>query len=812
MLKLIFEVKTMTTTAAPGGPGISARWTSSAKIGVGTGINHACNLWFTLSHGIVNEVYWPRIDVANTRDMGLIVTDGRAFFSEEKRDADHDYETLGDGIPAYHLINTCKHQHYRIEKRIITDPHRAVLLQEIEFVPLKGSMDDYKLFLLLAPHIRNRGMDNTGWAGDYKGHPTLFAKSELSPGLNLACACNVPFKQMTVGYVGVNDAWRDLKDNKIFTQIHHLAENGNIALAAEIDLQACQGKCVVSLSFGVTPFEAGLQSRSSLIIPFQYHLEEYVSDWENYQKEFDGFEKIDPEGGKLFRISTAVLKVHEGKRLSGSIIASLSIPWGNSKGDNNIGGYHLVWPRDQVQTAIAMVAASKTCAVHAQKVLHFLMSTQEADGHWAQCMWEDGTPYWPGLQMDETALPILLADILLYQDALQGLDPFEMIRKAAINIIKNGPVTQEDRWEEEAGYTPFTLAVGIAALLTAAEWLANGDLNAAEYLRETADWWNESIERWLYVKNTDLCKQCDVEGYYARVLPSERLQDAPPRSPEITLTNLHSDKNRAHYADIVSVDALALVRYGLRNPDDPRILNTVKVIDQILKSETVRGPIWHRYNRDGYGEHEDGSPYDGTGVGRGWPLLCGERAHYELAAGNKEKALELLKVMANYAGVGGLIPEQIWDSTDIPEKSLFNGHSAGAPKPLVWAHAEYITLLKSLKDGAIFGMPFHTRQRYLFDRVRPQYALWKFNHQLPFWPVGKKLRIQTEAPGFIHWTSDNWQTTFNLPLVPVSSLELYFTDLPVETLPLNSEVIFTFFWETEQKWEGNNFSSVAREL
>ena len=87
---------------APGKPGIEPRWTSSAKIGVGTAMSGFCNVWFTISHGIINEVYYPRLDIANTRDFGLIVTDGGSYFSEEKRHAIHDYATVEEGIPAYH--------------------------------------------------------------------------------------------------------------------------------------------------------------------------------------------------------------------------------------------------------------------------------------------------------------------------------------------------------------------------------------------------------------------------------------------------------------------------------------------------------------------------------------------------------------------------------------------------------------------------------------------------------------------------------------------------------------------------------------
>lgn len=795
----------MLASLAPGRPGISARWTSSAKIGVGTALLNESNVWFTISHGIVNEVYWPRIDLANIRDMELIVTDGKDFFSEEKRHADHDYYTLGDGIPAYHLVNTCQQKKYRIEKRVIADPRRSVLLQEVEFTPLQGTLKDYKVFLLLAPHLRNKGMNNTGWVGEYKGYPMLFASSVITSSLNLAAACSVPFKRMTVGYVGTSDAWQDLHANKDLTQLYDLAENGNVALAGEIDLEACEGRFVLSLSFGVTSFEAGLQSRVSLTRQFDSILNEYVGHWENFQRTFEDLGEVDKEGGQLFRISNAVLKIHEGKRMTGSVIASLSIPWGFSKGDNDLGGYHLIWPRDQVQTALAMMAAGDHFSAY--QTLHFLMCTQEQDGHWVQCMWEDGTPYWPGLQMDETALPVLLADHLRRNNALRELNPTIMVRKAASFILRNGPVTQEDRWEEEAGYTPFTIAVEIAALLAAADFLSEaGELNAAEYLRETADWWNDSIERWLYVKDTQIAKDNQVEGYYVRVLPAERLMDAPPRSPEIALKNLPAGDNIAHYSDIISVDALALVRLGLRSATDPKILNTVKVIDKLLKSETVRGPIWHRYNRDGYGEHADGSPFDGTGIGRGWPLLCGERAHYEIAADNLTGARSLLRVMAKYAGVGGMIPEQIWDGADIPARSLFNGHSAGSAKPLVWAHAEYITLLKSLEEGSVYTMPPQTRQRYLRDKVKSNYAIWRFNHQLPSTPSGKRLRIQTEAPGTVHWTSNNWNTYNDVVLAQVMP-GIYYVDLPSETFSPGTEIQFTFYWSEADKWEGKNYYS-----
>src|SRR5580692_1178937 len=197
-------------TAAPGAPGGESRWTSSAKSGVGTSVNAESQIWFTLSHGIVNEVYSPRLDQANIRDLGLIVTDGRDFFSEEKRHTNSDTQMIAPGVPAYNLANTCKQQRYRIHKTIFTDPRRPCLLQRVRFEALKGAMSDYQLFALLAPHLGNQGAGNDGWLADYKGLPMLFAQRD---GTALALACSIPWRAGSCGYVGASDGWQDLQEN-----------------------------------------------------------------------------------------------------------------------------------------------------------------------------------------------------------------------------------------------------------------------------------------------------------------------------------------------------------------------------------------------------------------------------------------------------------------------------------------------------------------------------------------------------------------------------------------------------------------------
>ena len=188
---------------------------------------------------------------------------------------------------------------------------------------------------------------------------------------------------------------------------------------------------------------------------------------------------------------------------------------------------------------------------------------------------------------------------------------------------------------------------------------------------------------------------------------------------------------------IISPDALALVRFGLRPADDVRVINTIKVIDALLKPICLAGPGWHRYNDDGYGEHPDGSPFDGTGLGRVWPLLTGERAHYELAAGRVDEAARLLQILEASAGAGKLLPEQVWDTADLPDKELFCGKPSGSAMPLVWAHAEYIKLLRSIKDGSVFDMPSQTVERYIKAKTVSNRATWRFNYRRQTIPVGE---------------------------------------------------------------------------
>jgi glucoamylase len=787
------------TENAPGWPGIQGRWTSSAKSGIGSAPTGFSPVWFTISHGVLNEVYYPRIDQAMTRDMELIVTDGTDFFSEEKRDADHSIKLIEPHVPAYALTNSCTSHRYRIEKQIITDPLRPVVLQKINFFPLKEA--DYRVHILLAPHIANHGGGNTAWVGDLKGHAALMATRD---GVSLVLLSSVSMKAASVGYVSSVDGWHDLKANKRLTRFYKRAENGNVALAAELDLESSNGEAVLALGFGGTIDEAGYHAISSLNDGFENSRERYLKFWTGWNRDLWS-PKIK---ANLYDISKVILKEHMGVNLNG-IIASLSVPWGFAKGDNDLGGYHLVWPRDMVEAAGALVAAGANEEVH--QALSYLEATQEGDGHWPQNMWMDGKAYWNGIQMDETALPILLVDLAYRKDVISGDDIekfWPMIKNAAGFIIRNGPVSQEDRWEEDPGYTPFTIASEIASLVVAAEYAAKfGEKEIADYLLETADIWNSNVERWIYVSETTLARKLGVGGYYVRISPIDVAEAGSPKDGFVPIKNKPPENSSLKATHIISPDALALVRLGLRDGNDVRMQNTVKAIDKMLRVETPTGPSWHRYNDDGYGEHQDGSPFDGTGIGRLWPLLTGERAHYELSCGRTSEAKKLLKAIESFAGDGGLLPEQIWDSPDIPERELFFGKPSGSAMPLVWAHAEYIKLVRSIEEGQIFDCPPQTVKRYIKEKHPAIYASWRFNHKIRTIKKGLKLRVEVLAPAVIHWSTDNWKMVVDTPTHD-TGLGLHIADLDVSMLNCEARILFTYYWRESKNWEETNFSVV----
>lgn len=794
---------------APGWPGSRPHWAPADKSGVGTALgpdSHGSSLvWFTLNHGIISEVHYPRMDHPSTRDLALVVTDGRRFFSDERCDTEHQVEYLAEGVPAYRLINTCRQGRYRIEKTIIAHPRQCAILQHTRFTPLRGSLEDYRLYAVLNPHLGLRkGVGASGYLGRYKGRTMLAAyRGDIA----LALGCSPGWSDGSVGYIErISDGWRDLKRHRRLTRHYQFAPRGNVILTGEVDLRASGGEFGLALGFGIDPGEASHRSLAGLRDDFPELVAQYVRGWQDWQQTLLPLEKAEAQGRDLYRTSTMVLRVHQGKSIPGAIVASLAIPWGQTFSDQQQGpgqgGYHMVWPRDMVQIAGGFLAAG--ARGEARRALRFLRDSQEADGHWAQNMWTSGVAFWPGIQLGETAMPILLVDLLHRKG---GLDEGErsgywpMVRKAIAYIVQRGPSTQEERWEDERGFTPYTLGALIAALLVAAEMAeAQGEAREAAFLRETADAWYSSIDYWTYVEDSRIARRVGVPGYYLRIAPPDD-RGEPAKHDDHLQFWYQGPRVKKQYppAAIVSPDALAYVRFGLRSADDPRMVATAKVVDAITRVETPYGPAWHRYNHDGYGEKSDGSPFNGKhGHGRAWPLLAGERAHFELAAGRREEAARLERAMEQFADASGFIPEQVWDSHDMPEHDLYFGRPSGSAMPLVWAHAEYIKLRRSLREGEIFDLPPQTVRRYLEDRVESPRLVWRLDHRRRAIPPGKILRIELPRPAVIEWAAGGRADGHSVRTRD-SGLGIHYADLPTARLALGDAVEFTIA-STEPSW------------
>lgn len=787
----------MTTQAPPsafGQPGIEPRWTSSAKEAVVTAYSQVSRVWCTLSHGIVNEVYYGTVDHPQTRDMQFLFTDGD-FFHEEKRDLEHEIQPLDDTSLGRIITSRDPEGRYSLTKEIIVSPHESCLLLHGRLEGREEVLRRLQVFLLLAPHVDCGGRGNTGWSLCTAGRAVLAAHRG---GIYMAVTADVPLGETSCGFVGRSDGYTDIREHKRMEWQFRRAEEGNIALTARLNL-ADRREFRVVVGFGETLHEAVTETTTVLSEPYARQRRRFCEQWKRLTPGPEAMERFTDDGGKLYRHSHRVLVAHEDKKYAGGFVASMSIPWGASKGDEDRGGYHLVWVRDAVHVATAFLAMNDLET--ARRVLVYLACSQREDGGFSQNFWIDGNAYSNGQQLDQVAFPCLLAWRLWKAGGLDDFDPYATVMSAARYLLLHGPATQQDRWEEISGYTPSTLAVCISALICAADFAADrGNLTVAKFLMDYADYTESNIEGWTTTESGDLVP--GIRRHYIRCMPAceECTSDFDPATAGIWLANQPPGSGQVLARRIVCTDFLDLVRYGIRSPQDPLVLDSLRVIDALLKVDFPGGPCWRRYNHDGYGEHEDGSDFDGTGVGRPWPLLTGERGHYEMAAGNDPGPF--LHAMESFQGLGGLLSEQIWDADDIPSRELLRGKPTRGARPLLWAHAEYITLLRSAADGRIFDQVPQVADRYLGRKGRRDLQIWKFNRRLRFTPRGTTVRLLAEAPFRLRWTQDGWSSAGDAESQD-SRLGLYYVDLP--TCEAKKDLRFTFYWPQGRRWEGSDF-------
>lgn len=781
-----------------GRPGIEPRWTGSAKDGVGTAYAASSRIWFTLSLGIVNEIYYPTIDRPQLRDLQYLITDGKTFFHDERRLMDSQVEALSDHALGFRVTNTDREKRYRIVKEIVADPHQACVLVQTRVEAKPAVLRELRLYALCAPHLEVGGWGNTGEVISVTGHRLLTAHKR---GAWMALAASAPFVRASCGYVGVSDGWTDLADNYAMDWEFDWAPDGNIALTGEIDLSR-KTEFTLGLAFGDTLQSAVTTLLQSLGLPFAQHRRRYVEQWNRGCKHILPLERGAHDGGHLYHMSQSLLLAHEDKTYPGAMIASLSIPWGETKGDEELGGYHLVWTRDMVHSATGLLAAGNTDTP--LRALIYLATAQRADGGFPQNFWVSGEPYWQGIQLDEVAMPVLLAWRLHRLKALREFDPYPMVVRAARYLIQQGPATPQERWEEASGYSPSTLAVTIAALACAAHFARErGDEPTARFIQEYTDFLECHVEAWTVT--TDGVLVPGITRHYIRIHPTDVADVQPDEDPNHGVLRIANRPPGAPVdfpaRDIVDAGFLDLVRFGVRKPGDPVIEDSLQVVDTILKVETPFGPCWHRYNHDGYGQRADGGPYEGWGKGRAWPLLTGERGHCELAAGRPVDPF--IQALEGFAHGIGLLPEQVWDEPDQTDRHLSFGRPTGAAMPLMWAHAEYIKLLRSVHDGQVFDFIPEVAERYTRRVECKALEVWKPNRRVRTVRRDFTLRVQSPAPFRLRWTRDEWQTAEDTAS-SATALGIEFVDIavpPGQRAPLR----FTFFWTASQCWEGRDY-------
>ena len=454
-------------------------------------------------------------------------------------------------------------------------------------------------------------------------------------------------------------------------------------------------------------------------------------------------------------------------------------------------------PRDLVECAGALLNIG--AVKEARDILRYLIASQQADGHWYQNQWLGGNSFWNGIQLDETAFPVLLAAYLAEREMLGDINVSDMVRKALGYLIQHGPSSEQDRWEEQAGFNTFTLAACIAALVAGSRFL---DSDMADYTLAIADYWNSRLEDWTLLRNTRLSKKYEVGAYYTRVAPASKITDADAISPVFPVCN-SADSAGILMEEHIGTDFLQLVRFGLRSADDESITDSLRIIDRLLKVDTPYGPVWKRYNGDGYGEKEDGSAYDGSGRGRAWPLLTGERGHYELAAGRD--ALLYLRTMCESATGIGMLPEQVWDEQDMPEHNLFFGQPTGSAMPLAWTNAEFIKLVLSVQEKRIVDRPESVWNRYHGKRPETNLAHWTPAATVTQIKPGQDLMIWLPQSANIQFTFDDWVNIKNKVTVD-TGLGMHAATLVTQALCAGTQICFTWKNILTNDWTGINYS------
>jgi glucoamylase len=696
---VVVPVGAQADPVAPGAPGVAADWTPGDKDGFGTAIG-ALNskVWYTLDDGALSEVFAPRIDTPGSRDTQLVVTDGATFTDREDDATVHRVELVDPRALVYRQVNTATSGRYRITKTYTTDPARSAVLVDVRFESLDGR--PYQVYVLHDVALGLNANDDTGRSGPDGLLATDGAQSS-------AVLASGGFTRATSGYLGRSDGYDDLSADHVLDVVYDAAEApGNVVQLGQTRLTGVGNaqRLTLALGFGTTEDEAPEVARAALGEGFDAALAGYVNGWHGY---LDGLAPI-PASAQQWRteydVSAMVIAASEDKTYRGGFVASPGRPWAWANALQQFPVYHAVWARDLYQHATALIAMGDTAA--AERALDHLWTVQQRpDGSFPQNARLDGEAVFGGLQLDEVAFPIVLASQL----GRTGPADWEHVRRSADFLVATGPRTPQERWENLAGYSPATIAAEIAGLVTAADIArTNGDPARADSYLATADRWQRDLGRYTVTSNGPL----SAEPYYLRITDNGDANTGV--AIQIADGGPLVDQRR-----ILDPSFLDVVRLGVVDAADPAVVNTLRLVDEQLAYDTSNGRFWHRSSFDGYGEKADGSQWESVPagsretIGRGWPLLTGERGEYELAAG--ADAQERLDTMARSADDSSyLLAEQVWD--DQPPSAAGSPFVPGEPTfsatPLSWTHAGFVRLASAIDAGRPVDTPQLVACRY----------------------------------------------------------------------------------------------------
>jgi glucoamylase len=692
---------------APGAPGAREDWASADKQGFGTATGTRSRVWFTLGHGVLTEVFHPDLGTPSVRDLELVVS-GDGWVDRESEDTVPEVRMLDGRGLTYQQVNTDRDRRYVITKTWVTDPRRDVVFADIDFVSLTGR--PYDVHVRLDPELANGGRDDRARTA---GRALVAEDGGVASALRTAPALRVP----TNGYAGTpSDPWHDLRGDGDLDRRYDRAARGNVVQAAETRLTGRPGHRAMrlALGFGTSAGRALGAATATLRQGFTSVAGEYAAGWHAYRDALATPASVRAEPmRRMYDASLMLVAALEDKRHRGAFVASPTMPW--AWGDLSIvkpsDAYHLVWPRDLYQIATALLAAGDRPA--AERALTFLFTrAQRDDGLLPKNVQVDGTAVGKEEQLDEVALTLVLAWQLGRADAATWR---EHVRPAADLLLRRGPRTEQERWENQSGYSPGTLAAEIAGLVCAADLARrSGDGARAARYEATADAWRARLDGWTYTRSGGLASH----GYYLRLTKdgnanagtAYKLGDSGPSAIDQRL--------------VVDPSFLELARLGVKPALDETLTTTVDVVDDVLRVDTANGPYWHRYTLDGYGETRAGRQWglskDDTyrTLGRAWPLLAGERGEYELLAGRPADGL--LRAMALAANAGRLIPEQVWDVQPPATGPAFRpGTPTRSATPLGWSHAQLIRLAWSIDAGRPVERPAIVACRYVGECAGP---------------------------------------------------------------------------------------------